>query len=83
MQTRADLMYIIKHHVLSMLQGSESTAPNILDLCTKQRKEVSFTPWTLDSHWQFTKKVGGSRGWFGFCHHGGGNQTSIYRPSSL
>jgi len=37
MQKGAAVMYIIKHHVMSMLQGPESTAPNILDLCTKQR----------------------------------------------
>jgi hypothetical protein len=64
---------LTKHHALKVHWGSGGISPRILDLSTRQKQVVSFTPWPLypqrKSPWYpLDRRLGGPHSWSG---HGG------------
>jgi hypothetical protein len=69
---------LTKHHAMKSYWGSGGIAPRILDLGTRWRRVVSFTPWPLypqgNSHWDpLDRRLGGPQSRSG---HGGEEKNS-------
>jgi hypothetical protein len=64
------LVLLTDHHAMKAYWGSGGIAPHILDLSTRWRSVVSFTPWPLymqrKSPWHpLARRLGGPLSWYG------------------
>jgi hypothetical protein len=64
------VLFLIEHHAMKAYCGSGGIATHILDLGTRWRRVVSFTPWPLypqgKSPWYpLDRRLGGMQSWSG------------------